>query len=536
MFAKYFKGTKNLTAFIFRQQRFKIIIWLISLIGITLLTAASYQNIYNDEVSMQAASVTMDNPAMVAMLGPGYETEDYFYTIGTMFANEMLLFTAIAVAIMSILLVGRTTRADEEDGRIEMIRALAVGRLSYASAAMIVIVSTNILLVILIGVGLTSLGIKGINLESSFLYGSILGVTGLLFAAITAVFAQLTETSRGTTMFSFIVLIVAYLVRAIGDVSSDWLSWLTPLGWTVRTGVFVENQWWPVIISLIISIIIGIVAFYLQSIRDLGSGFIAARKGKAHASSFLQSPFGLTVRLQRTNIIAWAIGLLALSSSFGAVLDDLEAYYGDIEFIQAFIEAEAGYTMTEQFISLLITILTLISVIPAVTVILKLKGEETKNLTENYYSRAVSRSHVLGSYYILAVIASVLMQSMIALGLWSVSEVMMDEPLLFSTTFATAYVYMPAILVVIGLVVVLLGIVPKFTGFIWIYVVYCFVVVYLGDLLEFPKWMNSLSVFEYIPKIPVDNVSFIEMIVITMIAIIITVIGFIGYNKRDIAG
>lgn len=536
MYEKYFKGTKHLTAFIFRQQRFKILVWLISLLGITLSVAAFYPEVYGDDQSRQAASMTMDNPAMVAMLGPGYEVEAYVHSIGTMFANEMLLFTAIAVAIMSILLVGRATRGEEEDGRVEMIRALAVGRLSYASAVMIVIVSTHVLLALLTGIGLASLGIEGIHAEGSFLYGSILGATGLLFAAFTAVFAQLTETSRGTTMFSFMLLIIAYLVRAIGDVSSDTLSWISPLGWSVRTGVFAENDWWPVLLSIIVAILFGAAAIYLHSIRDLGSGFIAARKGNTHASTFLQTTLGLTFRLQQTNIIAWAIGLFALSSSFGAILGDLETYFADIELMQAFVEVDSDYTLTEQFITLLMAIMSLISLVPAVMVVLKLKAEETKNLTENFYSRAVSRTRILASHSFLAVVVSFLMQSLVALGLWSVSGTVMDEALSFSTTFASAYVYLPAIWAVIGLVILLVGAFPKLTGLIWLYVVYCFVVVYLSGLLDFPDWMNNISVFEHVPQIPVDDGNTIALIILTLIAIVLMVVGFTGYNKRDIAG
>lgn len=536
MLTKYFKGTNKLTVFILKQQRFKIFIWLIGLIGITLSVASAYPSIYKDEQSRQAASLTMDNPAMVAMLGKGYEMQEYVNSVGAVFANEMLLFTAIAVAIMSILLVGRVTRGDEEDGRIEMVRALSVGRLSYASAIMIVIVSTNILLAILTGIGLTSLGIGGVDLEGSLLYGSVLGATGLLFASFTAVFAQLTETSRGTTMFSFMVLIIAYLVRAIGDVSSEELSWISPLGWTVRTGVFVENDWWPVILSCIVAIIVGVIAFYLHSIRDLGAGFIAAKKGKTHASPFLQTSFGLAVRLQRTNIIAWAIGLFILSSSFGAVLGDLETYFADNEFMQAFIDVDSDYTMTEQFITLLMAIMSLISLVPAVTVVLRIKGEETRNLTENYYTRAISRTRVLGSHFLLAVVVSFIMQSLVALGLWSVGEIVMEEAIAFSTTFASAYVYLPAIWVVISLVIGLVGIAPKLTELIWLYVVFCFVVVYLGDLFDFPEWMNNLSVFEYTPQIPIDDVNIMAMMVLTIISVVLSVIGFNGYNRRDIAG
>ncbi|MEW9676715.1 ABC transporter permease [Lentibacillus sp. L22] len=532
----YFNGTQQLTVFIFKQLRVKILIWLISLIGITLSVAAAYQSIYKDEQSRQAIFLTMDNPAMVSMLGPGYDMEDYLHSIGAMFANEMLLFTAIAVAIMNILIVTRATRGDEEDGRLEMIRALPVGRLSSLSAVMIGVVATNVLLAILTGIGLASLGIEGMNIEGCFLYGFILGATGLLFAAFTAVFAQTSETSRGTTMCAFMVLIIAYLVRAIGDVSSDTLSWISPLGWTVRSDVFSDNDWLPVILLFIFAIVFGVVAFCLHAIRDLGSGFISARKGKTHASAFLQTPIGLTLRLQRTNIIAWSIGLLALSASFGAILGDLETYFSDIELVQAFVDMKSDATMTEQFITLLMAIMSLISLIPVIMVGLRLKGEETRNLTENIYSRAVSRTRVLGTYCLLAVAVSFTMQSLVALGLWSAGVVVMDEGLSFGTTFASAYVYLPAIWTVVGLVIVLIGIIPKYAELIWLYVVYCFIVIYLGELLDFPEWMNHISVFAYIPQIPVDDMNFLALMGLTLSSIVLTIIGSMGYNKRDIVG
>lgn len=532
----YFKGTKQLTVFIFKQQRFKILIWLVSLVGITLSVATAYPTIYKDEPSRQAASMTMDNPAMIAMLGPGYEKEGYILNIGAMFAHEMLLFTAIAVAIMSILLVGRATRSDEEDGQIEMIRALSVGRLSYLSAVMIVIVATNIGLMLLIGSGLALLGIEGIEVEGSFLYGAILGTTGILFTAFTAVFAQLTETARGTAMLSFLLLVSSYLMRAIGDISSEWLSFISPIGWTVRTGVFVDNHWWLVALAFLIATALVILAFYLHSIRDLGSGFIAAKSGKTHASPFLQTLFGLTFTLQKTSIVAWAIGLFVLSSSFGAILGDLEAYFADVEIMQAYIAMDSEYTLTEQFLTLIMAIMSLISLIPVLMVLLKLKGEETKNLTENLFSRTISRTRLLGNYCSLAVVVSIIMQSLIALGLWSVGGVVMEEPLSFLTTFSSAFVYLPAIWVVSAIAIVFVGAVPKFPSLIWLYVVYCFIVIYLGDLLKFPEWMKNLSVFDYIPKIPADNMNFFIMVFLMLIAVVLTVIGFIGYTKRDIAG
>ncbi|OZU87447.1 ABC transporter permease [Virgibacillus indicus] len=531
-----FKGTGEITKLLLRQQRFKILIWLLGLIIITLAVASAYPDMYTDEKSKQAFALTMDNPAMIAMLGPGYEEQDYLGSIGTLFTHEMLLFSAIAVAIMSILLVGRSTRADEEDGRTEMVRALPAGRLSYVSAAMIILTAVNAVLALFIGLGLSVLGIEGINLESAILYGAVLGATGLVFGGFTAVFAQLAETSRGATMLSFAVLIVAYLVRAVGDVSNEALSLISPLGWTVRTDVFAGNDWWPVILSFALSIVINIIGFYLNSIRDLGSGFIPARGGRRQASSLLQTPIGLTLRLQRTNIISWGIGLFALGASFGSILGDLETYFADIEFMQAFLTEEEGYTMTEQFIVLLMAIMALIGTVPAVMTILKLKGEENKNRTEYLYSRSLSRNRMLGGYFLLAIAVSIIMQLLTAVGLWSAAAAVMDDALSLGSTFKSALVYLPAMWIVIGLAVFTLGIIPKAAGIVWFYLIYGFVVIYLSGLLEFPEWVNNLSVYEHIPQVPVEDMDFMKIIVLTIIAVVLAAAGFLGYNRRDIKG
>ena len=273
-----FKGTRLLTKLILKQNHLKLLIWLIGLIGITIGTASVYPGVYPDQESLMAYALTADNPSMVAMLGPGYEMEDY--NLGTAFAMDMLIFTAIAAGIMNILLVGRSTRADEEDGLTEVIRSLPIGRLSYLSATMLVMTTINVLLALLTGFGLFSLGIDSFDLESSLLYGSVLGATGLIFVAFTALFAQLFQTSRGTTGLSFAILIGSYLVRAVGDVSNETLSLISPLGWLVRTEVFVVDKWWPIVITVVVSIVLSLLAFYLNGIRDLNSGFIPERKGK----------------------------------------------------------------------------------------------------------------------------------------------------------------------------------------------------------------------------------------------------------------
>lgn len=533
MSQQLFAGTGFVTKLIIRHNRFKVLVWLIGFITITLATALAYPDIYPDEQSRAAFAFTMENPAMVAMLGVGYT--DY-ETIGALFAHEMLLFTAIAVAIMNILLVGRSTRADEEDGRVELIRSLPVGRLAYLNGTVIFIVVTNMLLAVFIGIGISLLQIDGMNMQGAFLYGAILGAAGLVFASFTALFAQLAETSRGSTMLSFATLIAAYLIRASGDVSREAISLISPLGWVVRTEAFVENKWWPVYVMLVVSVVIILLAFCLNAIRDLEAGFISARAGKRNASAFLQTNLGLALRLQRTNLIAWAIGVFLLGASFGAILGDLEMYYTDNEFVQAFLGESEESSIMEQFIVMLMAIMALISTIPAVMTVLKLKSEENKQLTENYFSRAVPRTHLLGNYIVLSIMISIVMQGLVALGLWSVGTFVLEKSLAIATLLSAALVYMPAIWIVMGIAVCLLGIAPKRTSLVWLYIVFSFVVLYLGGLLEFPAWLNNFSVFNHISQIPVEDFDVLRALMLVMIALILIMLGLFGYNRRDIEG
>ena len=70
----------------------------------------------------------MGSPATVALAGPRIGVDDY--TFGAMMTNEMLALTSIVVALMSIFMVVRHTRGEEETGRSELVLANPVGQLA----------------------------------------------------------------------------------------------------------------------------------------------------------------------------------------------------------------------------------------------------------------------------------------------------------------------------------------------------------------------------------------------------------------------
>lgn len=527
-----FKGTGGITKLLLRQNKLKIILWLLALAGITLVVANVYPTVYTTQEDIMGFAVTMENPAMIAMLGSHYTLGDY--NIGAVFANEMLLFTAIAVGVMNILFVSSSTRNDEEEGRLEMVRALPVGRLAYLTASGIMILIVNGALLLLTAIGLGFISEPGMTWEASFLYGALLAATGLFFASLTALCAQLAGTSRGTTSLSLGVLIAAYIVRAIGDVESEVMALISPLGWVVRTEVFVNNSWWPIAALLNGMGLLLIAALYLNTKRDINTGLLPDRKGKVRASAFLKTRIGLTWYFEKTNLIAWTIVLFLLSAAFGAILGELEVYFSDMDIIQAYFSEGSGVSLTEQFIALLMSILSIFTAVPVVSTILKLKKEEKQGRVENYYSRSVSRNSVLSSYYSISLLATIVMQAMIGLGLYITADQVLEEGLELSMVLSSTLVYVPAIWLVIGLATMLVGAFPKGSGLAWFYVVFSLIVIYIGGLIDFPDWVNNLSAFTHVPQIPIEEIDWPALGVLTSVALVLSLIGFIGYNKRDI--
>ncbi|WP_404450588.1 ABC transporter permease [Virgibacillus necropolis] len=534
MAGNLFKQTGSLSRLIIRRDRIRIPLWLIGLSFFTLMVPVSFTDLYATQQARDVMAETMKNPAMTAMVGPG-NLENY--TIGAMTTHQMLLLTAVVVGLMSVLLVTRHTRADEEDGRIEMIRSLPAGRLSNLNATLFVLCVTNVILALITGFGLYALGIESMDLEGSLLYGAALGSTGIIFAGVTALFAQLSESSRGTVGFSIAVLILAYLVRAIGDVGNESLSWLSPLGWVTQTEAYSSNNWWPIVLMLGVSIILFILANYLNAIRDLEAGFFPSRPGRKYASSFLQSPLGLALRLQRTGTIAWAVGMLLMGLSYGSVMGDLESFFQGNEMMEQMLATTAeGYSITEQFIPMLMIIMALLATVAPIMAMNKLYAEEKKNRIEHLLGRAVSRTRLMGSYLIISVVNGFIMISFAAIGLWAAGAAVTDEGFEFGMIYGAAIAYYPAMLVMIGIAVFLIGFIPKRNILLWLYVFYSFIVLYLGGLFQFPEWVGKLSPFGHIPQLPIEEFEFMPIFILTIIAVILMVAGFIGYKKRDIEG
>lgn len=529
-----FQDTGQLARFMLRRDRVRAPLWILCIVIVTMAAVSAFPGLYPTGPERQILAETMQNPALTSMLGPMYGVNDY--NVGAMTAHQMLLFTALAVAIMSILLVTRHTRGDEESGRLEMIRSFPVGRLANVTAALLVVSFINVALGAVVGFGLFALGIDSVDFAGSMLYGAVLTATGIFFTATTALFAQLSETSRGALGIGFGFLISSYVVRAAGDVGSEALSLISPLGLILRAEVYVNNYWWPVAVTVAGGVAMGIVALYLNSVRDLEAGLIPARPGRSHASTFLASPLGLASRLQRPAIIAWAIGMFILGASYGSVFGDIETFFSGSDLIQQLLPMTDGVSLTDQFLSLLMAVLAMVGAIPALSTMLKLHGEERAGRTEHLLARAVSRPSLMASYLIPAVGLALLTQLSTAAGLWSAAAPTMEEPFAFGTVMRAALAYVPANVLMVALAALLIGFLPARAALVWLYLGYSFIVIYFGGLLNIPEWMALLTPYGHVPELPVEDMNLLAVIALTFIAATLFMFALRAYRRRDVYG
>ena len=528
-----FYNTSVLIRLILRRERITSTLWILLTAVIVTALAVGVEAAL-DEASRMEMLLVMENPAMIAMMGPIIGADNFTY--GAMYTTFMLLFTAIAVVVMNVMLVVRHTRADEEKGRYEVVRSLPTGRLAHLSATIVVTVLVNVVLAVLTGLGLFIVGDESMAFGGSMLWGALLGSAGLVFAAIAAVFAQLSSSSKGAMGYSLFAMGIFYMMRAVGDVSMEILSLLSPLGIILRAEAYASDYWWPVFVLLVIAIPITLLACRLNLTRDIDQGLLPDRQGKAHGGVLLKTPFGLALKLTKTGLIVGCITIFAIGPSYGTVLSDIEGFIEANEFYQQLILWMDGISMPLLFGGMIYFVAGMMALIPMIIYVLKAHSEEKDIRAELILATPVCRYKYLGSFALIAFGSSIVLQFLTAFGLWITAIAVLPDPGDFplGTVLVGNLLYLPALWVVIGLAIVLVGVFPKASSIIWAVYGGVFLLGMFGRMDIFPDWLQNMSPFGFISQYPMESISWLPLVVLTVIATGLTVVGLVGFRRRDV--
>lgn len=479
---------------------------------------------------------TMQNPAMISMVGPTPIDSAADYTLGAMYAHEMLLFCGLFTMIVSLLHVVGHTRKEEDLGLTELVRSFQIGRQANSLATMAETVLINVLLAVVISVVMISFNADTITVEGSFLFGASIGAAGVLGAVLGLLFAQIMPNSSGATGVGLGLVGLLYMARAGTDASNpDW-SMINPMGWTYLTYPFTDNNWMPLVFVLIFSLVVIIISFVLEGNRDMGAGYLPEREGRAHAKSSLLSVQGLFARLNRGAIIGWFIGFLVMGAAYGSIYGDMQTFLQSNEvmqqmFTQADVSLEASFTST-----IIMVMAVLVSILPIV-IINKLFVEENRSQLSQIFSTKVSRTELFWTSVGLAIFAGVLgtLLSVAGLGGTALSVMESDSSMGMADFFAAGFNLWPSVLFFTGLSALVIGWVPGAGKLVYVYLAYSFMLNYFGGIVDFPDWFLKTVIQDWLPQMPVESFDLPVFITITAISIVLMVIGYIGYKRRDMA-
>ncbi|MCL1797919.1 MAG: hypothetical protein FWG24_06400 [Eggerthellaceae bacterium] len=514
--------------FLCRRERIISPIWIACIAGLSALFAGLYPSIAANDAEIYQLALTMTTPSMVAMMGPVYGMEDLSHA--SLMAQECLVWFLVAAAIMNIFLVNRHTRVDEELGRLEMFRAMPVGRLTGSLATIKLAFGVNLLVAAITTLAFIVLDIGGTTAAGAFAYGFSIGAVGFLFAALTLLAAQIFSTSRAVSAFGFVLLGVFYIMRAMGDVAENALSYISPLGLGLKVEAFYSNDVMPLIVLLVEGVVFVAIALAIAAVRDHGSGVIPARAGKAHASRFLKSPLGLAWRLSKGTSLGWAAGLFLLGVSYGSVCAEVDSFVEGSEMMQQFIGASATQSLLDGYVAVIFMIMSMLVSVPIVMTVLRIHSEEKRGRLEQVLSKAVPRVRLYGAFIFIALIESVVLELMLALGLW----VTAGGQLALDVVVCASLCYLPAIWAIAGIAAVLVGFLPRLTALVWAVFGYAFVAMYFSKMMELPDWMLKATLFGNIPQLPVEDFTLVPLVVLTLVAVAFFALGLARFRTRDI--
>ncbi len=529
-------GTAALTRLGLRRSRIMIACWIYAVAAFGYVSVVATRKLAPTvaaRIPLAVAATT--NRVTLALYGPASDLR----TLGGLATWKLNVYGAAAAALMGMFLVIRQTRGDEDAGRLELVDAGAVGRQAAMAAGLLTALLASLGLALVSG---AALALSGLPVVPSLGCGLAMAAVGIVFAALTAVAAQLAASARTAIGLVIGALGVAYLLRAVGDTASPgtWpsrLSWLSPFGWSLALRPFGPLRWWALGISVLFAIALSALGFALAGRRDLGSGLLPVRPGPAAASPRLAGPFGLAWRLQRGPLLAWSAGIAVYGLLMGALANGVSSLVGTNATVrQMFIRLGGHSGLVNAYLGAIMAFMAVFASVYAVQAVLRMRTEESGQRAEPVLAGAVGRTQWALSHLAFAVIGPVVL--LVIAGLTSglvYGAAIGDVGGQTARMLGSALVQLPAVWVFAGIAAVLFGLVPRFTAAAWGALVLFVALTELGSFSVLSKWLPDISPFTHVPKLPGGTFTATPLVWLVAVAAVLTVAGLAAFRHRDLA-
>lgn len=540
----------SLARAILRREARGFAVWAAGLGLLAWYSCVALRDTYSTATLRAAAAALERTPGVAAFTGPGLGMESAASgdpatapAVSAIVANEVLLYVALGAAVLAILTVIRHTRATEETGQAELVRAGALRRGAEGGVVLLGldVQLTAVGIAVLIGLLLGGMGVGGAFLFAGAAVGvgAVMGTTALLLA-------QLAPSARAARGLSLLVLLAAFETRALGDVlrvsdrPGGWISLLSPIGWAQATGPWTVDRWWWLIVPVVVADAVGLVALRLSARRDIGSPSFPLPEAPGADRPGPRRPLALALRTRGAALAWWVVagvvvGLL-YGSLTGSVQDTIGRMLEESPYLQAFL---GGRLTPRSFLDTVLLYVVLLAAAAGVGLVLSVWREELGGRADVVVAAPRARATRLVDGVLVAAGGSlaVLGAGGACLGVTGAATVG-DWDLARDTVLAALGAW-PACLVLVGVAALLIGI-GRAAGVVgWALYAAAACVAALAGALDLPQWVRDLSPLTHSPRVlslglGADGVSWTGAVVMLVLAAVLSGAGAWLVGRRDL--
>ncbi len=528
-------GTGELARLAFRRDRIALPAGVYVITALVAGTAYTFRKLYPTAAGRAALAATGgSNPALRFLYGRIDGS-----SLGSLTTWRYGVWAGLFAALMAIFVVIRHTRTDEEAGRLELVGSAAVGRQAALAAGLLAGAAASIAVAALLCLALPFVHLPT---AGSAALGLSIGCCGLAFTGIAGVAAQLTSSARAARGIALGALGVAFVLRGVGDAvgaaGPSWLSWASPLAWTPFSRPFAGERWWVLALPLAVFAVGTALAFAFAARRDLDAGLLPDRPGRATASGFLRGPSGLAWRLQRGMLLGWAVGYAFTFAATGAAAKGVGQLLGTSSALERVISRLGGgqAAITNAYLAAIMMLAGLVAAAYAVTVILRLRAEETEDRAEPVLATATGRIRWALSHIAVAVLGAALLLAVagVAAGLgYGLRAGSAGSQV--TRMLGAAMGQLPSALALAAVAVLVFGLLPRASvAGAWSAVGLVVVIDLFGQALQLSHWVLDISPFTHAPRLPGGTVQAAPLLWLCLVALAFCLAGLAGLRRRDI--
>lgn len=529
-----FAFTLAQTKFLLKSEGRRLLLWLVITAGFCAMSLGNIMVSYPDEKSLAEIFFTMQMPMIQILFGNfRYEVPN---TQAYEFAAETWIILVILVALMNILLAVRFARKQEDTGTTEFVLTTSAGRKSPLASVSLVLFLENALASLLCFFTLQFSGLKGADLTGNLLFALSILVAGLVFQSLALVSSQVASEGSGATMLSFGFLGIAFLSRILLDMEQEDLQILSPLSWGGAVQPYGENNWLPIAVGFISAGLLTLLSFYLAGKRDIGAGLLPQRAGRARGSTFLCDPITLRWKMNWKQVSVFGVAVAVFGMMFGSLLEAINDLAENPIMAQILgggsdaLETE----LVKGLVTLLVLLFSVVILLPGIQIFYQIKKDQLSGSLELFYPTGVSRGRVFLGHFIVGLVSMVLLLGISILSIWLGAEVFKAPNLDFELYLKSFANMLPYVLLVYCIAVCIYVFFQRGTGLMYGYVGFSFFALLTGEMFDLPDWLNKLALFGFVEKVPYSEMDWQNWSVMLGVALLLFLIGFLGYRKKDL--